>query len=509
MPIEKPTFEQVREVANRLGFRMADSELQEYFALMQDGLAAYQVVDAMPEKPPTLRYPRQAGYRPTPGENRYGAWYRKTTVKGASQGKLAGKRIVLKDNVCLADVPMAAGTSILEGYTPSIDATIVTRILDAGGEIVGKSVCENFSFSGGSHTSATGPVHNPRKPGYSAGGSSSGSAALVAAGEVDMAIGGDQGGSIRIPSSYCGVCGMKPTYGLVPYTGILSIEFTVDHTGPITANVADNALLLEVIAGDDGIDPRQRGARPDAYTNGIDRGAAGLRVAELKEGFTHANSDSRVNASVRAAAECLGRCGAQVDEVSVPSHATAAALLVPILAEGALDAMRGNGFPTNQKGLHLLDLMHHLSSWRERADELPVTMKTVFMLGAFLQQAGQGRFYAKAQNLGRELRAAYDVVLSQYDLLLMPTLPITASKLPEPHAGKREIYDRALEMLPNTSPFDITGHPAMSIPCGTVEGLPVGLMLVGRPLSESLIYRAAFALEKSANWQTSSPAVQP
>jgi amidase len=499
MAILKPTFQQVREVASRLGFSMTDSEVAEYFALLEDGLAAYELIDAIPEKSPAERYRREAGYRPSSEENRYGAWYRKTTVKGATNGKLAGKKIVLKDNVCLAGVPMAAGTSVLEGYVPSIDATIVTRILDAGGEIVGKAVCEDFSFSGGSHTSATGPVHNPRKHGYSAGGSSSGSAALVAAGEVDMAIGGDQGGSIRIPASYCGVCGMKPTYGLVPYTGILSIEFTVDHTGPITANVADNALLLEVIAGDDEIDPRQKGAQAQEYTAALEQGAAGMRIALIKEGFEHRNSDPRVSGKVREAADRLRQRGAHIEEVSVPSHATGAALLVPILSEGALDVLRGNGFPTNHKGMYVYDLMKHLAGWRQRTAELPVTMKTCFLLGAFLQQTEHGRLYAKAQNLGRQLRAAYDAVLAEYDLLLMPTLPIIATKLPEPHATKREVYDRALEMLGNTAPFDLTGHPAMTVPCGTIDGLPVGLMFVGSHLGEPAIYRAACAFEKSAN----------
>ena len=144
---------------------------------------------------------------------------------------------------------MMNGASTLEGYMPDTDATIVTRILDAGGTIIGKTHCEYFCFSGGSHTNATGPVHNPHKMGYSSGGSSSGSGVVVATGEADMAIGGDQGGSIRIPASFCGIYGMKGTHGLVPYTGVMPIEITIDHTGPMTRNVRDNALLLEVLAG--------------------------------------------------------------------------------------------------------------------------------------------------------------------------------------------------------------------------------------------------------------------
>jgi amidase len=501
MPISKPTLVATKELAGVLGFRMCDAELAEYFELMQKSFAAYQIVDSLPDPPSVSRYPRAAGVRPPTSENLLGAWYLKTSVRGAATGKLAGKKIAIKDNVCLAGSPMAAGTSILEGYIPTVDATIVTRMLDAGAEIVGKAVCENFSFSGGSHTSATGPVENPRKPGYSAGGSSSGSAALVASGQVDMAIGGDQGGSIRIPSSFCGVCGMKPTYGLVPYTGILSIEFTVDHAGPITSNVRDNALLLEVLAGDDSIDPRQRGAGTEPYSRACEEGVAGLRIGILREAFHLPNSDPRVGASVERAADRLAKCGARLEELSIPGHATGAALLVPILAEGALDAMRNNGFSTNHQGLHLPDLMASLAGWRERTDELPVTMKAVFLAGAFFQKTEYGRLYAKAQNAGRELRRAYDAALATHDVLLAPTLPIVATKLPAPGASKTEIYDRALEMLGNTAPFDITGHPAMSVPCGTVDGLPVGLMLVGRHLREATIYRVAQALEASAPWQ--------
>jgi amidase len=225
-------------------------------------------------------------------------------VPGAASGKLAGKTVALKDNICLAGVPMMNGASTLEGYVPDVDATVATRILDAGGTIVGKTVCEYFCFSGDSHTSASGPVHNPHRRGYSAGGSSSGSAAVVATGEVPMALGGDQGGSIRIPASFCGIYGLKPTHGLVPYTGIMPIELTLDHTGPMTATVEDNALLLEVLAGPDGLDPRQYGgavAKP--YREALGRGAGGLKIAVVEEGFAHSQSSPKVDSLVREAAE--------------------------------------------------------------------------------------------------------------------------------------------------------------------------------------------------------------
>ena len=246
MSVALPTPDQLRAVAEQCGLALTDEDVASFRGLMQGSIDAYNAVAAMPDEVPVVKYPRTPGYRPGPEENPRNAWYRKSTVKGAGSGKLKGKVVALKDNIMLAGVPMMNGSSTLEGYMPDFDATIVTRMLDAGAEIPGKVHCESFCMSGGSHTNSTGPVHNPHKMGYSAGGSSSGSAVVVALGEVDMAIGGDQGGSIRMPSSFCGTYGMKPTWGLVPYTGIMPIEVFVDHTGPMTANVADNALLLEV-----------------------------------------------------------------------------------------------------------------------------------------------------------------------------------------------------------------------------------------------------------------------
>ena len=262
MTVKRPSLDQLREVAEELGMHMSDADLRSFDALMQGNYAAYDAVDAMADYVPPVKYPRTPGYRPEGEENKHNAWYVKTTIKGAARGKLAGKTIAVKDNICVAGVPMMNGASTLEGYVPNTDATVVTRILDAGGTILGKAHCEYFCFSGGSHTGAAGPVHNPHKMGYSAGGSSSGSAVVVATGEVDMALGGDQGGSIRIPSAFSGTYGMKGTHGLVPYTGIMPIEVTLDHTGPMTSNVHDNALLLEVIAGPTASIPGNMRRRP-------------------------------------------------------------------------------------------------------------------------------------------------------------------------------------------------------------------------------------------------------
>jgi amidase len=501
--VKAPTPAQLAELAEELGFSMDDEDLALHLAAMRPNIDAYNAVDRMPQELPPVKYPRLPGQRPSAEENRLGAWYVKTTIEGAPGGKLKGKRVAIKDNVCIAGVPMMNGASTLEGYVPDVDATIVTRILDAGGTILGKAVCEYFCFSGGSHTSASGPVHNPRRQGWSAGGSSSGSAALIAAGEVDLAIGGDQGGSIRMPASYCGICGMKPTHGLVPYTGVMPIELTIDHTGPMSATVADNALMLEVLAGPDGLDPRQHGMPADDYTGALAGGATGLRIAVVPEGFGHPNSAPGVDAKVRQAAAALGRLGATIDEVALPMHRMGVPIWLPIAAEGAtVQMMQGNGFGFNWKGLYVTSLLDFHSGWRSRADELSDTLKSTMLLGWHMVRNYRGHYYAKAQNLARQLRAAYDAVLADYDLLLMPTLPLTATPLPDENAPIPEILQRAFEMLANTAPFDVTGHPAMSIPCGLVDDLPVGLMLIGRHHDEKTIYRAAHAYEQGVDWQT-------
>jgi len=292
----------------------------------------------------------------------------------------------------------------------------------------------------------------------------------------------------------------------VPYTGIFPIEMTLDHTGPMTATVADNALLLEVLAGPDGLDPRQVNVKTAAYTSALTADARGMKIAVVKEGFGHANSETDVDALVRKGAATLKQLGAQVDEVSVPLHLAGPAIWTPIAVEGATwQMLNGNGFGFNWKGLYVTSLIDAHSAWRQRADEFSDTLKTTVLFGQYALNKYRGHYYAKSQNLARSLRVAYDAVLSDYDLLLMPTLPLKATPLPAPGAPRMEIIQRAFEMLPNTAPFDVTGHPAMSVPCGLSDGLPAGMMLIAKHFDEPAIYRAASAFEKAGDWRGIRP----
>ncbi len=503
MAVQQPTAEQVRVAATEVGLALTDEDIKSYQGLIAGNIAAYNVIDLLPDELPTVTYPRTPGHFPAPQDNKHNAWYVKTSIKGASAGRLLGKRVAVKDNVMVAGVPMMNGNSILEGYVPEVDATIVTRLLDAGAEIVGKTHCESYCISAGSHTGAKGPVHNPLIMGYSAGGSSSGTAVAVALGEADLGIGCDQGGSIRMPASWSGIVGMKPTHGLVPYTGIMPIEIFVDHTGPMTKSVADNALMLEVIAGHDGYDPRQYGASPDLnYTKKLDVGVKGLRIGIIKEGFARPESEAASDAKVYKAAEALAKLGAIVEEVSIPEHLLGPALWTPIGVEGITQTMMfGDGYGVSHPDLYVTSLMDKLHGWQLRANELSETTKVMTVLGAYIKKYHGGHYYGKAINLTRRLTAAYDAALAKYDVLILPTMPMKATKLPPADASREEYFARALEQIGNTSPFDISHHPAMTVPCGLVDGLPIGMMIVGKHHDEATIYQVGNAFEKSGDWK--------
>ena len=502
MTVKRPTFAQMSDIVEGLGMSLSEEKIREFMVEMEGSMGAYDLVDSLPDYIPVVKYPRTPGYRPTGEENKYNAWHIKSEIKGAAKGKLKGKTVVLKDNICVAGLPMMNGSSTLEGYVPNLDATIVTRMLDAGATIVGKSHCELFCLSGGSHTGSQGPVHNPWRHGHTTGGSSSGSAALVAAGDVDMAIGGDQGGSIRMPSALCGLYGMKATHGLVPYTGVMPIEATIDHVGPMTSSVADNALLLEVIAGADGLDPRQYAPITANYTDALKRGVKGLKIAVVKEGFSLPNMEADVAAKVKAAAKALKKLGADVTEISLPEHAWGAAIWSPVALEGLqAQMMHGTGMGFNWKGLYTTSLLDAHAAWRERANELSDSLKLSMFVGQYFLTHYRGHYYAKAQNLARMLKAKYDEAFKSYDLLLMPTVPIKAAPIPPADASLALYLQRAFELIGNTAPFDVTGHPAMSVPCGLGDGLPIGMMLVGKFYDESTIYAAAAAFEASGDWK--------
>jgi amidase len=496
MTLPPPSRDTLAALAARLGLGIDATDLETYHGAAAGLLASWETVDRLYAEatPPA---PERAWRQPT--DNPLGAWYVTADISGAEDGPLAGKTVAVKDNIAVAGVPMMNGSNTLAGFVPSADATVVTRLLAAGAAIKGKSACEDLCFSGGSHTNKAGPIRNPWDRSRSAGGSSSGSAALVASGEVDLALGGDQGGSIRIPSSFCGTVGHKPTFGLVPYTGAFPIEQSIDHLGPITRTVADAAAMLSVLAGPDGLDPRQPDSIP-AIDDLADLELAGpLRIGVVAEGFELPNSDPAVSSVVRDALQALARAGHSVEEVSVPWHRHGSAIWDVISVEGATWQMvLGNGYGLNWKGRYDPDLMSYYGQrWRADPSAFSETVKLVALAGTYALDNAYGSSYAKARNLEAALTRAYDEQLDRFDVLAMPTLPITASLLPPADASVADVLARALEMIANTAPFDVTGHPACSVPAGLAGGLPVGLMLVGKRFDDAGVLRAARCVENT------------
>ena len=509
MPVTPPSDEDLARIADRYGLHLTEPDLRSFQALASGLLVSYDEVERLYEE--TRQAVPQRRYQwPAEGANELGAWYVTTEITTRTDGPLAGRRVAVKDNIAVAGVPMMNGSAAVEGFIPGRDATVVTRLLDAGATIAGKAVCEDLCFSGGSHTARTGPVRNPWDRSKTAGGSSSGSAALVAAGHADLALGGDQGGSIRIPSSFCGTVGHKPTHGLVPYTGAFPIENTLDHLGPITRTVRDAALMLAVLAGPDGLDPRQRTSPPaQDYLAGLDDGVDGMTVGVLSEGFAiPGQSEPEVDETVRAAVAVLARAGATVRPVSIPWHRDAMHVWTVIATDGVVAQMiDGNGFGMNWPGRYDPDLIgHYARGRREHADALPDTVKMTIFCGRYTLDRYHGRHYAMARNLALELTAAYDAALAGVDVLVMPTLPIVATDLPAPDASLEQVIECSTGMIANTAPFDVSGHPATSVPTGLARGLPAGLMIVGRHFDDAACLRTARAFEAAVGGFPSPPA---
>jgi amidase len=414
-------------------------------------------------------------------------------------------------------VPCLLGTDSFTDWTPIVDATVATRILEAGGTIAGKAVCENLSRGAVSVTAATGPVHNPYARGYSAGGSSSGTGALVASGAADLGIGCDQGGSIRIPAAMCGLYGMKATLGLVPYTGIASNDASVDFVGPMTRTCLDCATLLEAIAGVDGLDDRQIAGCPfpgqvpryaeEMAKSGRD-GAMGLRIGVLKEGLSSPALDAGVRAKFLAAAGEFEKLGATVEEVSVPLHESARTIYSVLSKMGNHMGMLGRA--TGRRQLIMTDLFEK-KNFPYTQDALS-KMSIFSREGLFAGELGWSSYpyaYAKAVNLARRLKDEYDAALGGCDLLIMPTTLRASFPFPAADAPPLVHIDANRGMTENTAAFNASGHPALAVPIGFVASeadpevkVPASMQIVGRFWDEVTVLKAAYAWEQAVDWKT-------
>ncbi|KAI0451724.1 putative amidase [Xylaria acuta] len=522
----KVTGEELKPIIKKAGLELTESLVEDFSALLTSFEAA---ADSLPDdgpvqpRPDLKKYPRKDIH--IPEDTEFGAWATKVTATCTSpkSNLLAGRTVALKDNIALAGVRCTNGTAMVE-WVPEVDATIATRIMDAGATITGKAACENACMEGVSCTSVTGPVHNPYAEGYSAGGSSSGSGRLVATGSVDLAIGCDQGGSIRMPAAACGIVGLKPTWGLVPYTGILSLNATVDHVGPMTKTVRDCALLLEVIAGPDGWDDRQPpielGGCPSKFVRDVDAVTRlpkngmldGLKVGILLEGFQIPGKDENVAASVRSAAERFSELGATVSSVSVPKHLGATnAWLCCIFSSSSPGALLGD--KVGRKQLEFSDRCELVGDKLTQAqfDALGPGASYMHLTSLWAKERYGPKLHARSTNFLKALSDAYDLALKDVDVLITPTVPVTPPRFPASgySEGPLKFMGITTGLLANTSPFNSTGHPALSLPVGFSPAhedpnvkLPVGMQIIGRKYRDIDCLKVAAAWEKAFDWKS-------
>lgn len=400
------------------------------------------------------------------------------TLGAAEAGPLHGQRLAVKDCIAVAGVPMTIGTSFFR-HVPTQHASVVERALAHGATLEGTTVCESLCLSGSSFTSSTGPVPNPFDADRATGGSSSGSAAVIARGEADIALGTDLGGSVRNPAAWCGITALKPTFGVVPYTGAMATEITMDHIGLMARTASALEPFLLALAGPDEADSRQAGVE-----SLLPAGNRNPRIALVAEGFGQQRADARIDRAVRNAAAILAALVAHstLDEVSVPLHRHASDIHASIVGEGSLvtlfeQALQGS----NHAGPYDPALAAAFAvALRDRPDQLPLNAMATLVATSVARRRSGGAVPAMAQPLRRRLRAQYDEALKHHDVLVMPTVPMLPHRLPTESLPLGEYRRLAFEMHDNNCATNLTGHPAVSVPCAVINGLPVGMMLIGR-----------------------------
>ncbi|NLX49163.1 MAG: Asp-tRNA(Asn)/Glu-tRNA(Gln) amidotransferase subunit GatA [Methanospirillum sp.] len=419
-------------------------------------------------------------------EDPYHAYIRRLEPRSPGTGILAGRTVAIKDNISTAGVPTTCGSRILEGYVPPYDARAVELVRDAGGAINGKTNMDEFGMGTTTENSGFGPTLNPRDTTRVPGGSSGGSAAAVAAGLADLALGTDTGGSIRCPAAFCGIVGLKPTYGRVSRYGLVAYANSLETIGPMGRSVGDVSTLLRVIGQPD---PRDTTMRGTPYAHDPVPDVAGRRVGVPDEFFGE-GVDPRVAATVRAAIETLASLGAEVVPVSMPSMACAlAAYYVTCTSEASSNLARYDG-------VRYGPAVETARPWHDaftlvRSAHFGPEVRRRILLGTFALSSGYyGKYYGKAQTARANVSADYARLFREVDVLAGPTMPTVAFRLGE-LADPLSMY--LADIL--TVPANLAGVPAISVPCGTVDGLPVGLQLTGRAFDDETVIDIAAAYE--------------
>ncbi|KAI1837623.1 hypothetical protein DTO006G1_3101 [Penicillium roqueforti] len=552
------TAEDLKDVAAQLNFELPNGkDADDYLRLLWSFEAVMKQVEdgsdyIHPALKPQALSTSRSYWKPKPEDNPFNAWSHRCDLRAANPTSdiLKGRTVAIKDNISVAALPTTLGApaSLVSGDAvfpiSPIDAPVVSRLLAAGAVIKGTSTCECFCASPLSFTSATGPVHNPHLHGYTAGGSSSGSCALVAAhslaleqddgscsswGEtVELAIGTDQAGSVRTPAAFNGLYGLKPTFGLVPYTGGGSMSPMIDHLGPIASRLEDVAALLEVMAGYDGLDPRMTPESPlmdqvkpyrqllsdfrqQVLARPSDVGQ-GWKIGLLTESFLVPGVSPEVRDTVRdAARRFFEAAGATVVEISVPLHSEG-----PVIWTASTRPTMSSWLCQGRPSGHLTYLPPHLKArWPPSQEMYEVlnsanpALTNIILSERFAQRFLPAGDEAKAHRKVFELRDAYDRALEELDVLIAPCAPTVA--MPHPETVDKEgrtpsVIERlapAIGLTSNTCPFNVTGHPSLTVPCGFSSRperpdvrLPIGMQIIGKRWKDEEVIKAAALFER-------------
>ena len=420
-------------------------------------------------------------------------------AQGEEIPPLAGIPLALKDIFCTEGIPTTCGSKILEGFVPPYHADVVERMLGADSVLVGKTNMDEFAMGSSTENSGYGPTHNPWDLDRVPGGSSGGSAAAMAADEAIIALGTDTGGSIRQPASFCGVVGLKPTYGRVSRYGLVAFASSLDQIGPITKDVEDCALVMNVIAGHDPRDSTSAPVPVPDYTESLVPEVKGLKIGVADELFRYDDTrvDEPVSEAVWAAIKLLEGMGAEQGEIEMPHLRYIVPtyyLIAPAEASSNLARYDGvqYGHRTSERAPDIIAMFQ-----KTRDEGFGPEVKRRIMLGTYALSAGYyDAYYLKAQQVRTLVKRDFDRAFEQFDVLISPTCPSVAFKIGEKIEDPIQMYLSDV----CTIPVNLAGLPAISIPCGFHDGLPIGLQIIGKPFDESTILRVAYAFEQATDF---------
>jgi len=414
-------------------------------------------------------------------------------------GPLAGIPIAIKDNISTKGISTTCSSKILQGYVPPYDAHIVERLKDAGAIILGKTNMDEFAMGTSTESSCYGPTLNPWDMKRVPGGSSGGSAAVVAAGEAPLSVGSDTGGSVRCPAAFCGVVGLKPTYGTISRYGLISYANSLEQIGPLATCVSDIAALMDVIGGHDARDSTSIKTET-VYKDALVEDVSGLKIGVPAEYFG-AGIDPAVENSVWDAIQLFEEMGASWEQVSLPhtSYALAAYYIIA-MSEASSNLARFDG---TRYGLRNEGENWHVMASRTRAEGFGPEVKRRILLGTYALSAGyHDKYYLKALKVRTLVKQDFDLAFKEFDCLMTPTMPTPAFKLGEKVEDPLALYLADV----NTVPINLAGVPSISLPCGFTNGLPIGLQIIGKHFDEATVLRAAYSFEQNTEHHTRRPA---